>query len=135
MVKQGYGRIIFITSSQALRGIPLMAHYTAAKGAIIAFTRCIGSELGPNGITVNAIAAGLTITPPVAKLHSKEEQDIIASFNPTKRLAYPEDMAGLAALLASEEGRQITCQTIAVDGGMTGAQAVQADLYADAGQN
>jgi NAD(P)-dependent dehydrogenase (short-subunit alcohol dehydrogenase family) len=135
MVKQRYGRIIFISSAQGLRGIPLMAHYTASKGGIIALTRCIGSELGPNGITVNTIAAGLTITPPVAKLHSKEEQDIIASFNPTKRLAYPEEMAGLAALLASEEGRQITCQTIAVDGGLTEADAVQGDLYANAGKN
>ena len=135
MVKQGYGRIIFIASGQGLRGIPLMAHYTASKGGIIALTRCIGSELGPNGITVNAIAAGLTVTPPVAALHTQEEQDIVASFNPTKRLAYPEDMAGLAALLASEEASQITCQTIAVDGGMTEAQAVHADLYANAGKN
>ncbi|MDR1321207.1 MAG: SDR family NAD(P)-dependent oxidoreductase [Gracilibacteraceae bacterium] len=75
MAEQNYGRIIFISSAQGLRGIPLMAHYTAAKGGIIAFVRCIAAELGPYNITVNAIACGLTMTGPVSGgLHTKEDQ-------------------------------------------------------------
>jgi NAD(P)-dependent dehydrogenase (short-subunit alcohol dehydrogenase family) len=131
MTAQNYGRIIFISSAQGLRGIPLMAHYSAAKGGVIAFARCIGAELGTCGITVNTIAAGLTLTPPVETLHTQEEQDIVAASIPNKRLGNSEDLAGLAALLASPEGKHITCQTIAVDGGMTQAQAVFENLYQD----
>lgn len=62
MIPQKSGRIIFITSGQALRGEALMAHYSASKGALVALARALAAELGPHGITVNTIAAGLTTT-------------------------------------------------------------------------
>jgi NAD(P)-dependent dehydrogenase (short-subunit alcohol dehydrogenase family) len=130
MAEQNYGRIIFISSAQGLRGIPLMAHYTAAKGGIIAFVRCIAAELGPYNITVNAIACGLTMTGPVSGgLHTKEELEFLASTMPNKRLGEADDFTGYALVLASEEGSHITAQTLAIDGGMTQAQAVMANLY------
>lgn len=130
MVEQKWGRIIFITSAQGLRGIPLMAHYTAAKGAIIAMTRCLAAELGPYNITVNTIAAGLTLTGPVTGgLHSQKELDFLATIMPNKRLGRAEDYNGYAVLLASDEGSHITANTLAIDGGMTQAQAVTEGLY------
>jgi len=130
MAEQKWGRIIFITSAQGLRGIPLMSHYTAAKGGIIAFTRCIASELGPYNITVNTIAAGLTLTGPVTGgLHSDEELNFLATLMPNKRLGVAEDYVGYAVLLASDEGSHITANTLAIDGGMTQAQAVTEGLY------
>jgi 3-oxoacyl-[acyl-carrier protein] reductase len=130
MVEQKWGRIIFITSAQGLRGIPLMAHYTAAKGGIIAMARCLAAELGPYNITVNTIAAGLTLTGPVTGgLHTQKELDFLASTMPNKRLGVAEDYVGYAVLLASDEGSHITANTLAIDGGMTQAQAVMEGLY------
>ncbi len=145
MVKQKWGRIIYITSAQGLRGIPLMAHYTACKGALIAMARCLCSELGPFGITVNTIAIGLTLTEPLTGgfttnaeldtmestgLHTSEELRMLRDMQmPNKRLGEPDDFGGYATLLASEEGKHITGTTLAMDGGMTSAQAAMPDMY------
>ncbi len=145
MVKQNFGRIIYITSAQGLRGIPLMAHYTACKGALIAMARCLASELGPYNITVNTIACGLTMTEPLTGgfttnkeldtmestgLHTSEELRTLREQQmPNKRLGEPDDFAGYAVVLASDEGAHITGTTLAIDGGMTSAQPVLGDLY------
>jgi len=145
MVRQKFGRIIYITSAQGLRGIPLMAHYTACKGALIAMARCLASELGPYGITVNTIACGLTLTAPLTGgfttnkeldtmestgLHTSEELRILRDQQmPNKRLGEPTDFAGYAVCLASDGGAHITGTTLAIDGGMTSAQPVLGDLY------
>jgi 3-oxoacyl-[acyl-carrier protein] reductase len=122
-VKQKDGRIIFITSGQALRGVALMAHYSAAKGGLVALARCMAAELGASGITVNTIACGLTTTDTVNSNMPPQVQAVIANSYPMKRLGRSDEYVGTAILLASDEGSFITGETIAVDGGHTNADA------------
>lgn len=125
MIKQGDGgSIIFITSGQALRGVPLMSHYSAAKGGIVALARCIASELGPHGIRVNTIACGLTTTGTVTDNFPPEFLGMVAENIPLKRVGVPTDYNGLAVLLGSDECTYITGVTIPVDGGTAVADAV-----------
>ncbi len=124
MIKQKSGRIIFITSGQALRGVPLMSHYSAAKGGLVALARAMAAELGVHGITVNTIAAGLTTTDMVNNAMPPQFLEMVAQNVPLKRLAEPHEYNGTALLLASDEGAYITGVTIAVDGGTAQADAV-----------
>lgn len=121
MRDQGYGRILFLSSGQGLRGIPLMAHYSAAKGGLIALARALASELGVYGITVNTIAPGPTLTEKVVRDISADFLQKEAAAVPLGRLGDPDDCAGLAVTLASDEGAYITAQTISVDGGIVHA--------------
>jgi NAD(P)-dependent dehydrogenase (short-subunit alcohol dehydrogenase family) len=123
MAKQKSGRIINISSGQGLLGIPLMAHYTATKGALIAFTRAIAAELGPLGINVNCIAGGLFFTDTVKNLLPPEFFDNFAKSMALRRIGEPEDWVGTALLLASAEGSYITGETISVDGGYANVMA------------
>ncbi len=123
MAKQKSGRIINIGSGQGLLGIPLMAHYTAAKGGLVAFTRATAAELGPLGINANCIAGGLFITDTVEKLLPSEFFESFAKSMPLRRIGMPEDWVGPALLLASEEGSYITGETISVDGGYANVMA------------
>jgi 3-oxoacyl-[acyl-carrier protein] reductase len=123
MVKQKSGRIINIGSGQGLLGIPLMAHYTAAKGGLIAFTRAIAAELSPLGINVNSIAGGLFFTDTVKNLLPPEFFESFAKSMPLRRIGVPEDWVGTALLLASAEGSYITGETISVDGGYANVMA------------
>lgn len=124
MMKQKSGRIIFITSGQALRGVPLMAHYSAAKGGLVALARAMAAELGVYGITVNTIAAGLTTTDTVNDNMPSQFLEMVAQNVPLKRLAQPDEYNETAILLASDGGSYITGMTIAVDGGTAEADAV-----------
>lgn len=126
MRAQGNGRILFLSSGQGLRGIPLMAHYSAAKGGLIALARALASEFGPYGITVNTIAPGPTLTEHVKKVISPEFLQQESALIPLGRLGSPEDCVGLAITLASDEGAYITAQTIAVDGGIIHAAPARA---------
>jgi NAD(P)-dependent dehydrogenase (short-subunit alcohol dehydrogenase family) len=128
MIKQKSGRIIFITSGQALRGVPLMAHYSAAKGGLVALARAMASELGVFGITVNTIAAGLTTTDTVNGTLPPELLQGISQQVPLKRLATPDEYNGAAILLASDDGAYITAETIAVDGGTANADAARLEI-------
>ena len=123
MVKRKYGRVINITSSQALLGVDLMAHYTAAKGGIISLTRALASELSPLGITVNAISPGLTATDGVLINLPEEFQKDFGGAQAVRRMGRPEEFRGIAVLLASDDGSFITGETIAVDGGMSNVMA------------
>ena len=123
MAEQKSGKIINISSGQGLLGIPLMAHYTAAKGGLLAFTRAIAAELGPMGINVNAIAGGLFLTDTVKKLLPPEFFDNFADSMALRRIGVPEDWVGTALLLASDEGSYITGETISVDGGYANVMA------------
>lgn len=118
MVRQKYGRIIFITSGQGIVGIPLMAHYSAAKGGVISLARALAAELGAYNITVNTIAPGPTATEHVSNDFPKEFLEKQAQSIALKRLGNPDDCCGLAILLGSEEGQYITGTTIPVDGGI-----------------
>jgi len=119
MKKQGKGKIINIASGTVLMGIPMLLHYVTTKGAVIALTRAISRELGPANINVNTIAPGFTLSEASLEMQGKppglEEQ--IAQQIAMGRNQQPEDLAGAAVFLASDDSDFITGQMVNVDGG------------------
>ena len=117
MIKQKTGRIINISSVSGVLGNAGQANYCAAKAGVIGITKSFAREVASRGITVNAIAPGFIHTamtevlPEAIKAASLEQI-------PMKRFGAVEDIAGVAAFLASEEAGYITGQVISVDGGM-----------------
>jgi len=123
MLKQGSGKIINISSGQALMGVPLMAHYSAAKGGMISLTRALAAELSPLGINVNCVAPGLTATEHVKSLLPPEYLGAMGQAATLGRMARPDEYVGICVLLGSDEASYITGETIVVDGGLTQIQA------------
>jgi NAD(P)-dependent dehydrogenase (short-subunit alcohol dehydrogenase family) len=124
MKQRGWGRVVSMASSTFGSVVTGFTHYVASKGGIIGFTRALASELGPHGITVNAIAPGLTKTPgamsraPRAGLASMDEEfDQVAQMQAIKRPEVPEDLVGTISYLTSDDAAFITGQTLNVDGG------------------
>jgi len=117
MMNLGWGRIINISSLAGLTGNAGQSNYSAAKGGLIAFSKSLARELGPRGITVNAIAPGFIETEMTAVL-PEEYQKAILERIPLGRYGKPEDIAGLVAFLTSEQAGYITGQVIGVDGGV-----------------
>lgn len=112
------GRIINIASDAALYGSPRLAHYLASKGAVIALTRAMARELGEAGITVNAVAPGLTECEATETVPA-ERHDLYRLNRAVSRPQQPDDLTGLVSFLLSEASRYLTGQTIAVNGGFT----------------
>ena len=116
------GRIINFASIAARRGSDRVGvHYAAAKGGIIGLTKTLALELGPHGITVNAIAPGFIKTERIAKASwgmpsPQAEQAFIASL-PLRRAGKPGDIAGVVAMLCSDAGAYVSGATIDVNGG------------------
>jgi glucose 1-dehydrogenase len=114
------GRIINISSVHEEIPFPWFASYCASKGAVRMLTRDLAIELGPFGITVNAIAPGAIRTPINSALLSNEDQmSALLSQIPLGRLGRAEDVAGVAAFLASTDADYVTGSTYFVDGGLT----------------
>jgi 3-oxoacyl-[acyl-carrier protein] reductase len=117
MIKQRSGRILNITSVIGLIGNAGQTNYSASKAGLIGFTKSLARELASRNITVNAIAPGFITTDMTAGL-SDEVKKTIQSQIPLGKTGTPEDVANLAAFLASGEAAYITGQVICVDGGM-----------------
>jgi len=118
MVARGVGgAIINITSIVAVSGAVRGVHYAASKGGLVGLTRAAALELAPHGIRVNAIAPGLTDTAQPRHGSSEEELADMAAAMPLGRLVTPDEIADAAVFLASDESRQMTGQTIHVNGG------------------
>jgi pyridoxal 4-dehydrogenase len=119
MREVGYGRIVNIASNTVMAGTPNMAAYVAAKGGVWGFTRALATEVGGDGITVNAVAPGLTATEGVLESPHAEAFDFVQSLQAIPRRGEPADIAPTVAFLCSEEAAWVTGQMIVVDGGHT----------------
>lgn len=117
ILDRGWGRIINISSVVGQAGNFGQANYAASKGALIAFTMTLARELGRKGITVNAVAPGFIETDMTRDLPDAVKQQVVA-MTPLARLGKPEEVAAVAAFLASPAASYITGQVIAVNGGM-----------------
>jgi NAD(P)-dependent dehydrogenase (short-subunit alcohol dehydrogenase family) len=121
MFEAGWGRIVNISSSSAQSGQPFMSHYVASKSAVNGLTKSLALELGPAGITVNAVPPSFIDTPMLRKAESREliggtvEDHILRT--PVRRVGRPEDIAAACSFLISEEAGYITGQIIGVNGG------------------
>lgn len=119
MRQRGGGRIINIASTTAFKGVPFLLHYTSSKGAVLAMTKALARELGSEGILVNAVAPGFTVTDGV-----EQNADRVAAMRqnaPSGRVLgremVPGDIVGAVRFLAGPQSGFITGQTIVVDGG------------------
>jgi NAD(P)-dependent dehydrogenase (short-subunit alcohol dehydrogenase family) len=117
MRKQQYGKIVNIASGTLFKGTPHLLHYVASKGAVVAMTRVMARELGPDNILVNCIAPGLTLSPAVQASYSRAEIDANKASRALKREEEPEDITGALVFFCSGESDFITGQTLLVDGG------------------
>ena len=118
MLKGRWGRIIAITSVNALRGSAGQCNYAAAKAGMIGFIKSLAREVAAKGITANAIAPGFIDTDMTSVLSDELKEKFVESI-PAGRVGTPQDVAGVAAFLASENASYIQGQVIAVDGGIT----------------
>ena len=122
MIERRSGRIINLASIAGLGGNPSgmnMIAYNTSKGAVVNFTRALACEWGQHNITVNAVCPGFFPSKMVAGTLKKIGEETLASHAPLRRLGDDEDLKGLTVLLASDAGKHITGQWLAVDGGVS----------------
>lgn len=117
MLKQRWGRIINISSIVAFIGNMGQTNYSAAKAGLIGLTKSLAREVASRSITVNAIAPGFITTGMTDRLPS-EEKELILSRIPMEHFGQPQDVAELAAFLASDSASYITGEVIRIDGGL-----------------
>jgi NAD(P)-dependent dehydrogenase (short-subunit alcohol dehydrogenase family) len=119
MRAQGGGRIVNVASAIVAKGTALLLHYVTSKGAVVAMTRALARELGPDRITVNAVAPGLILSDTVQAnpdLTGFQEAAIMQARS-LKRDAFPDDVEGTVVFLASDDSAFMSGQTLIVDGG------------------
>ncbi|KAK8109400.1 Pyridoxal 4-dehydrogenase [Apiospora kogelbergensis] len=114
----GSGRIINIGSNLVANPVVPYQDYTAAKGALLAFTRTCAAELGPRGITCNMVSGGLLRTTDASRSTPDAVFDQVAAAAPLRKVATPEDVAGAVMFFASDWAGAITGQNLNVDGGL-----------------
>jgi NAD(P)-dependent dehydrogenase (short-subunit alcohol dehydrogenase family) len=127
MLEKRWGRIINIASIAAKTGAPYIAAYAASKHGVLGLTRVVALEVATSGVTCNAICPGYVDTDMVSRgveqitaktgRSAEEALEILKRMSPQNRLVTAEEVAALALLLASEEGRGINGQGINIDGG------------------
>jgi NAD(P)-dependent dehydrogenase (short-subunit alcohol dehydrogenase family) len=119
MVVAGWGRIVNIASSSAQTGSPRQTHYSATKGAVIALTRSLALELGPKGITVNAVPPSVIDTPALRAAGESGSVgfDALRKMIPVRRIGIPEDIAAMCAFLVRDDAGYVTGQVLGVNGG------------------
>lgn len=127
MAKTGGGAIVNTASGAGLEGSPNMAPYTASKFAIVGLTKSVALEYGQQGIRINAIAPGATITPAIegwAK-SSPEQYNAVLKSMPSGAMSKPEDQGNAVMFLCSDLATQINGVTLPIDGGFTAGKMQQ----------
>lgn len=119
MRSQNWGRIINIASDTVYMGRGNGLQYVTSKAAVVGLTRALAFEVGRFGVTVNAVSPGLTQSETVQEHDFAEMSEQLARNSAIPRLEYPEDLAGTAAWLASDDAAFVTGQTISVSGGLS----------------
>jgi acetoacetyl-CoA reductase len=117
MVERGWGRVVNISSVNAVRGQFGQANYAAAKAGILGFTKSLAQEVVRKGVTVNAVSPGYVQTEMVMAIREDVRQKIVAEI-PAGRLAKPEEVADAVAFLVSEKAAYITGTNLSVNGGL-----------------
>ena len=119
MRERGGGRIVNISSGTPFRGVPFLLHYVTSKGAIVALTRALAKELGPDDILVNCVAPGFTMSTGVRE-HPEvidKLRDVSIAARALQRDQEPEDVAGAVVFLCGPGAAFVTGQTMVIDGG------------------
>ena len=116
MREKGFGRIVNISSINALAGQLGQTNYSAAKAGIIGFSKALALENASKGITVNVVAPGYTATEMVKAMPEEAQKDLVSKI-PVGRLGKPEDLARAVVFLVADESSFITGETLSVNGG------------------
>ncbi len=129
MIGNGFGRVVHIASTAALKGYPYVSAYVAAKHALLGLTRALAQEVATRGVTVNAVCPGFTETDIVAESVARivartgrseaEARDELMKHNPQRRMVQPAEVAQAVLMLCAPSASAINGQAIAVDGGET----------------
>lgn len=121
MIERGYGRIIHIASDAGRVGASGEVVYSATKGGVIAFGKALAREVARHGITVNSVCPGPTDTALLGQVadYSQRMYDATVKAIPLRRIAQPDDIAGVVGFLASDAASYMTGQTLSVSGGIT----------------
>jgi meso-butanediol dehydrogenase/(S,S)-butanediol dehydrogenase/diacetyl reductase len=131
-LRKSRGTVVNIASSIALSGYRRWAAYATAKAGVVALTRNMAAEYGPEGIRVNAVAPGIVATPLTAgRLETARFQATIIGTMPLGQVGRPDDIASAVAFLASDEARMITGQVLAADGGQTSSVFISDDIVSN----
>ena len=117
MVRRQFGRIVTVSSIWGMVGASCEVAYSATKAALLGFTKALAKELGPSGITVNAVAPGVIDTDMMAG-YREEDRRALAEETPMCRLGTPSDVASAALYLASAEASFVTGQILSPGGGI-----------------
>ena len=118
MIKNKWGRIIFISSVVGLSGNQGQANYAASKAGLIGLSKSISKEVGSRNITSNVIAPGYIETDMTSFIDDENREDIIEQLS-IKRMGMPEDISNMVSFLCKDESEYITGQVIPIDGGLT----------------
>src|SRR5207302_7969338 len=118
MIERRRGRIVNVASGAGRTATHVTTSpYSAAKGGVLAFTRHLAREVAPHGITVNAVAPGVTLSPRIEQVYDPSRRQELEAMVPLGRLARPDDQAGPIVFLASAAAAYITGATLDVNGG------------------